>query len=168
MKKSFTKMLQGMLLFGSIFLVFISCNNGQQGKAGNESSLETENRPVEIPYTLAKNYFVRNDFDASQLLTPKITTREAFEKIFGMATVMGQEGKPTPIDFSKQFVIALILPVTDRSVELKVQQLLEEHDQITLRYTQSEGEPLAMKVQASLLLIVDKNYDRNVVVEQVN
>lgn len=160
------KVFKAMLLV-IVFIPFLACNNRQE-TAGKESSVEKGNEPPEIPYTLAKNYFVRNDFDASKLLTPKITTQEAFEKIFGMATVMGAEGKPTPIDFSEQFVIAVILPVSNKSVELKVQQLLQDHDQITLRYTQHNGQDGPMKVQAFLLLIVDKKYDRNVVVEQAN
>ena len=38
---------------------------------------------------------------------PKITTEEEFNKLFGMATIMGKDGKPTAIDFTKQFVLGV-------------------------------------------------------------
>jgi len=36
---------------------------------------------------------------------------------------MGAEGKPTTVDFSKQYVIAIIKPVTNKAVDLSVQSL---------------------------------------------
>ena len=53
----------------------------------------------DVSYILAANYFVKNT--VNQLDNPKIETAEKFNEIFGMATTMGKEGKPTEIDFSK-------------------------------------------------------------------
>jgi len=69
-----------------------------------------------IPFTALKNYFVRNDVMKS--VESKIETPEKFEEIFGMATTMGEEGKPTEINFSQQFVIAVVLPETDTATTL--------------------------------------------------
>ena len=35
-----------------------------------------------------------------------------------MATTKGKDGKPTAIDFTKQFVLAIVLPETDFATEI--------------------------------------------------
>lgn len=63
-----------------------------------------------VDYTVANGYFVRND--APKDIPAIISTRPEFESVFGMATVMGPDGRPTAIDFSKQCVVPVILPPT--------------------------------------------------------
>lgn len=64
---------------------------------------KSQNQTGDIPYTVCEGYFVRNDADKVPL--GKITSQSEFDKLFGMAAVMGRS--ITPIDFSKQFVIAV-------------------------------------------------------------
>ena len=52
-----------------------------------------------IAFEIAKNYFFKNNQEIPS--SPKITTAEEFGKLFGMATTMGEDGKPTEIDFTK-------------------------------------------------------------------
>jgi len=79
---------------------------------------------------------------------------------------MGAEGKPTTVDFSKQYVIAIIKPVTNKAVDLSVQSLTKTGDDIILRYAQAEGEKQSFTTRPFLLLVVDNAYSGNVVTQQ--
>ncbi|WP_345230973.1 hypothetical protein [Olivibacter ginsenosidimutans] len=162
----------GKLIFSALFsmvLAVSACTNRSNEQTDTKIITDTtKNEVIDIPYTVAKNYFVRNDFDPSKLLTPKITTQESFDKLFGMATVMGKDGKPTPIDFTRQYAIAVILPAAERRIKLTVEALQQSNQQIILRYTEEdEGSSSTMKMQPFLLLIVDRQYGGHVVVEQM-
>ena len=81
------------------------------------TAVENNVENKEVAFGIAKNYFFKNDLDILPA-SPKITTEENFNKLFGMATTMGKDGKPTSIDFSKQFVLVIVLPVTDIATEI--------------------------------------------------
>ncbi|MCL4638506.1 MULTISPECIES: hypothetical protein [Olivibacter] len=149
-------------------IAFLSCSN-QQKRMNSEDMVNahtTNSDELEVPYVLAENYFVRNDFDETSLSTPKISSREEFDKIFGMATVMGDQGKPTPIDFTKQFAIAVISPADELAVKMKAVSLQKKEGHLLLRYKQDIGAKLSMKIQPFLLLVVDKKFDGQVAVEE--
>lgn len=57
----------------------------------------------ELPYTRMRNYYVRND--AELPVEGKIDDRATFESLFGMATLMGTDGQPTPVDWDGEFVL---------------------------------------------------------------
>ena len=59
----------------------------------------------EVPYVVAKGYFVRND--VRRIPNGKITDARLFKEIFGAAAVMGPDGLPTKIDFEKDYVIVV-------------------------------------------------------------
>ena len=105
-----------------------------------------------VPYTEARNYFVRND--VSQV--PEVITTEAdFMKYFGMATTMGLDGKPTEIDWDKQFVIAAVLPETSVQTEIKPVKLKSEGDHLVFTYMVREGETMSYTSRPSLIVIVE-------------
>ena len=76
----------------STFLI-VSCRN----TSATQESMEN------LPYETVQGYFVKNDADLSTLKNGKITTEAEFSAIFGPAAVMGPNGMPTAIDFSKQY-----------------------------------------------------------------
>ena len=83
-----------------------------------------------------------------------------------MASTMSAGGKPTPIDFSKQYVIAIIRPVTDKATTLVVQSLLQKENDIILSYTKTEREKQSFNTRPFLLLIVDNTYNKNIVIKK--
>ncbi|MCX6316940.1 MAG: hypothetical protein NTW29_06600 [Bacteroidetes bacterium] len=111
-----------------------------------------------IPFTVAKNYFVSNTFQQGMLTNPAIYSQAEFDAIFGAATVKGKNGAPTAIDFSKQYVIAVIPPATDKAPTLKAVSLTKSGDIITLKYSYKEGAKLTYTSQPYLLLVVDAKY----------
>lgn len=114
---------------------------------------------VNIPFTIAQNYFVKNNYKSSDLKSHKITKAVDFEKIFGMATVMGANGKPTPIDFNKQFVIAVINNETDISTSftpIKLEKIGAK--KLHFEFQSHIGEKQSFTIRPFVLIIVDRKY----------
>ena len=113
--------------------------------------------PENVPFTEAHNYFVRND--APMPVPTTITTEEQFGKYFGMAAFMGKDGKPTPIDFTTQFVLPVVLPVTDTETEIQPQKVELQGDTLFYTYVIQTGEQLSFSIQPLSLIILDKQYE---------
>ena len=116
-------------------------------------------RPFRIPYTLAKGYFLRNDVEADEFPS-KITSQEQLSEFFGMATVMGEEGKPTEIDFNKSFVVPVVYPVTDLETSIVISRFWHiEPDVLMLVAGAIRGkEPRSFTIRPIELVVVDRDY----------
>ena len=80
-----------------------------------------------------------------------------------MAAVMGKDGMPTSIDFTKQYVIAVTLPETDTETDINLVSLKKDtNSDIILTYKVMTGEKRSYTIVPVRLLIVDKKYDGNV------
>jgi frataxin-like iron-binding protein CyaY len=90
------------------------------------NSEETHINPIE-----AKNYFIKNNYKEAELHYLKITTKEAFNRVFGMGTTMGNQGAPTKIDFSKYYVIALIDKTSNLKSDIRV-SITQTHKNISV------------------------------------
>ena len=112
-----------------------------------------------VAFTVAQNYFFKNGQEIPA--DPKITTAEQFEQLFGMATVMGDKGKPTPIDFSQQFVIAIVLPVTDIATEIKPLKVWEKDGSLYYDFRIDRGEKLSYNIRPISIIILDKKYEND-------
>ena len=116
-------------------------------------------RNNEIPFTQLEHYFVRND--AGDLpSSPKIDSEEVFKSLFGEAAVMGRDGQPTPVDFGKEFIIAVINPVTDRLTELAPESLREDGGKLVFTYRETVGPSQSWSMRPLLLVKVDRRYDK--------
>jgi len=145
------KLIPALALGLSLFA--LACQNNT--KINNANTNSATNKTTEVSFTIAKNYFVNNT--VSKLDNPKIETEVQFSQVFGMARTMGDDGKPTEIDFSKQYVIALILPETDLSTNIEAINLQKSaNNEITLNYKVVRGQKQSYTMRPSLLLIVDK------------
>lgn len=122
-----------------------------------------------VPYTLAKNYFVKNTYPDKEFHLLKITSEEKLNEIFGMAAFMGKNGKPTKIDFSQQFVIALINSTSNNISALNVYALKNETNGLRLFYSLSTtSAPQSYSARYCALLVVDKKYDVNIITNRVS
>jgi heat shock protein HslJ len=118
-----------------------------------------KNQP--IPFTVAHNYFVKNTYNKVDLVGNKICSKALFDNIFGMATVMGKDGKPTTIDFKKQFVIVVINKVSDIPTELIPKKLeLLGKNRLNFTYEIKTGNKGTAMMQAFTMIIVDKKYSK--------
>lgn len=141
---------------------FTACNNPRYQEASGPGTDTADTAGKNVEYRLARNYFVRSDADLSGFSSLKIETQQAFDAIFGPATVMGDEGTPTPIDFNRKYAVAIINPVTDHDVALDVKQVEKAGDLITVTYSETSGEKQTMQTRPFLLLVLDKKDDGRV------
>lgn len=110
-----------------------------------------------VRYTELRNYFHNND--APMPSSPLITTQKEFEAQFGMAAYMGKGGQPTPVNFKKQAVLAIVLPETNKSTSIDSISVKQTgKDELTLAYTVHEGAERGYTTQPIYLMAVDKKY----------
>ncbi|MNK00654.1 hypothetical protein D3C87_184430 [compost metagenome] len=125
------------------------------------STVSVYGKVKDVPYTLAKNYFIKNTYPDKDFHFIRITSQEKFDEIFGMATLMGDSGKPTAIDFAKNFVIALINGASNNVSELKINTLTSQNEKdLTIVYSLiAMPNPQSFTARHTSLLIVDKSYN---------
>ena len=111
----------------------------------------------QVPFDVVRNYFFRND--ASIPKEAMIADQASFDRLFGPAAFMGKDGEPTKIDFGRQFVLAVVRPVTDVSTELKPVSLAKEGGELIFTYKEILGEKQTWSMQPMLLVVVDREYD---------
>jgi len=151
-------------------LIFASCQSGEKSDSAETQNAEAASHAIvtgNIPFRKAERYFVKNT--VSTIDNPKIETQEAFDAIFGAATTMGKDGKPTEIDFEKQYVIAVTLPETDFSVTIEPLSLTKnERKEVVLSYKLIIGDKQTYLTKPVLAVIVDKHNDGQVVLKREN
>lgn len=150
-------------IVAAIGFIIISCGQRSTKQEGERSKDNTAITSVEatnavIPFFEAKNYFVKNTYKNKEVATLKVTSQEEFDKVFGPAAVMGENGKPTQVDFSKQYALTVIMPVTDKKTSVRVNSLRYRDTEIVLDYKITEGESQSFTTQPFLLILVDKEY----------
>lgn len=143
--------MKKVLLAIAVLLGLVACTTNKATSA--EKSVVSS----EVPFTVAEHYFFNKGQDIP--VNPKITSEELFKQLFGMATVMGENGKPTEIDFAKQFVLAVVLPVTDINTEITPVKVEEKGDTLFYHYDVKTGEKQSFSIQPLSIIILDKKYE---------
>lgn len=152
-------------LLGGVCLLVAACNGSSDSKDANKDTATTgldaaaasgPSSDQTVPYIVAENYFVNNS--VQNPVPDKITSQADFDKYFGKASTMGASGKPTPIDFDKQFVIALDHPTTTKKTEIIPVGLIKNGSDIVFNYRVTEGDSLSFSIHPLLVLVVDNQY----------
>ncbi len=144
--------MKHILFFAIAFLIFKSCTSVKSGNATlNEN----------IPFKQAKNYFVKNNVETA-IGNPKFETQQEFDHIFGMATTMGDNGRPTPIDFSKEFAVAQVENPSFQSVFLEPISIRRNGKILEIKFRKVIGKTLSYSAQTSMILIIDRKYEGEV------
>lgn len=97
-----------------------------------------------IPYTTLENYYVRNDVDCSKLQRLIIDNEQDFNGYFGPAAIMG--GMPTDINWKKQYVIAVLLPETNRPTMVTPMEVKQSPGNIIFKYQVNRGSKTSYKL----------------------
>ncbi len=151
-------------------LFFTACQNSPKSDSNKQRANERTGTPAkveltDIAFNVAKNYFIKNT--VTNLEDPKIETLEKFNELFGMATTMGKDGKPTEIDFTKQYVIAVVLPETDLQTTIDPVSLQRnEKGEITLSYRIVVGQKRTFTILPNLAIIVSKTDNGNLILKE--
>lgn len=110
-----------------------------------------------LPFTRMRNYYVRND--AELPIEAKINDRATFESLFGMATLMGTAGQPTPVDWDSEFVLAVADTATNRLTELGPESLRQENGELVFTFSEAVGEKQSYWSLPVLMIKVDREHD---------
>lgn len=121
---------------------------------------------VTANYNRMYNYYVNNYFNNG---THKLVihNQQDFDAVFGAGAVMGHNGQPTKINFSRQFVIAVILPETNRKTTIETAMLKRVGDRLYFSYIIEEGHATSYTMRPFTAVVVDRNEPSDVVFQRV-
>lgn len=119
-----------------------------------------------IPYTPVAHHFVKNTYKQGALENPKIESEKQFEAIFGAAATMNDQ--PAQVDFTKQYVIAVIGKETDTPTVMQAVSLQKQSNgDIVLTYEMKyEGVKQSYTIMPFLAIAVDKSNTGKVILQQ--
>jgi hypothetical protein len=160
-----TKLFLAIAATACLALGACKTNNKPENKDGAQVQNPNtyEMRPMDLPFSVAENYFLKND--VTEIANPKIERAEVFNSYFGMATTMNS--KPTPIDFDVQYVVAVMQPATDVMTAIKPVSLKRiSPRQIELAYKIEKGEKLSYTMTPNLIVVVDRSNDGMIVLKE--
>lgn len=142
------------LLILSVALFMQACGTKQENQA---KAVQETPKVQTVEFKIAKNYFFNNNAEIPE--NPIVSTQVDFERLYGMAAVMGKDGMPTPIDFGKEFVIGIVLPITNDNTEIIPETLVKEGDVLTLNYKLNIIErDMSWSMRPMALIVVDRKY----------
>ena len=121
---------------------------------------------VAANYHRMGNYFVNNHFpNGTHKLV--IQNQEDFQNVFGQAAVMGHNGQPTRVDFRNQFVVAVILPETNRQTIIESALVRRIGDRLYYSYIIDEGHATSYTTRPFTMIAVSRNEPSDVVFQRV-
>jgi len=92
---------------------------------------------VSVPYTVLQNYYVHNDVPTDKPQHLVLDNQREFEAIFGPAALMG--GMPTDINWKRQYVIAIVLPETNRTTNFIPKDVKQSPGNVIYYYQLNHG-----------------------------
>ena len=160
------------IALSAMYMSIAACNSTGQEKSDKDSiSLQDTSGQQSsvaaadgVPFVIAENYFINNSVKDS--IPAKITTRAIFDTYFGKASTMGTNGKPTPIDFDKEYVIALSHPTTNIKTEIIPVSLTQSDGKVVFNYKETQGDSLGFSIHPLLLLIVDNQFNGDLILRK--
>lgn len=118
-----------------------------------------DNAPQSVRYTEVRNYFHRNDAPMPSNLL--FTTKKMFDSQFSPAAFMGKDGQPTHINFKKQAVVAIVLPVTNKATTISNVKLTTSTPmRLLLSYEVHEGLSQDYSTQPVYLMAIEKKWGK--------
>ena len=118
-------------------------------------SCKKEPESVSVPFETAKNYFAY--VDVTSPTTRKIMDLASFESLFDYAWTMGSNEEP--LDFDKEFVIAVVHPSTYDRTTLTPVSLVKQKDALVFTYSEKIGEKSQSSSRPFLIVRVARQYD---------
>ena len=156
-------------LMVAILVVISSCNKDKIDPQSNHDKHcncitpdNTETPDNYVSFIRGHNYYVRNDVESKAVQTLTLETQEQFDSIFGPATLMGEDGAPTAINFNTQFVIAIVDTLSTKEICLQPMYIAYEGDDLVLHYHKTIGEEMTWTMRNMIITIVDKQFTGDV------
>jgi len=112
-----------------------------------------------VQYEWLQNYYVRNDVDLdfSKPQHLVIDNENDFNHYFGPAAIMG--GKPTDINWNKQFVIAILLPETNKPTMVTPMGVKQSPGNVIFKYQVNKGRKTSYKLIPFAAVALNRSSD---------
>ncbi|PVH25576.1 hypothetical protein [Sphingobacterium corticibacter] len=154
---------------GAAVFLMSACNSGPQNahEQAVDPALEeptTGDDNMHIDYEVADHFLVKHTVKEVPS-NPKIETKEEFDRIFYCTE---EDKKAHEIDFSKNYVIAVLAP--DPALRTTVQPISlrdSEPDEVVFSYRWVSGSAQPDTTRSSIALVVDKKYDGTVILNEM-
>lgn len=111
----------------------------------------------DIPFVVLENYYVLNNVDCSKLQRLIIDNEQDFNSFFGPAALMG--GMPTDINWKRQYVIAVLLPETNRPTMVTPMQVKQSPGNIIFKYQVNRGSKTSYKLVPFAAIALNRGAD---------
>ena len=108
---------------------------------------------VTVPFEKVEHYFSIVDGPISR----KIMDQATFDSMFDIGYTMGIQQEP--LDFGKEFVIAVVNTSTDVQTKLTPVSLVKENGNLVFTYNEKLGEKTGTISRPILIVRVNKQYD---------
>lgn len=119
-----------------------------------------------IEYQIINNYFVKNTVKKGQ--NRKIENQKEFDALFGSATTMGENGKPTSIDFKKQNVVAIIGNTTPHNTSYEITSVaMGTMGTIIVSYKVNKGAKMTYSIRPFTAITIDKNLTGKIIFREI-
>ena len=112
----------------------------------------------DVPHKIAYGYFPKTD---SCMDCKPIKSEQEFNKYFAKTFTQNESTKPTPIDFSKEFVVAVVYPATNEKFNIgpRLMTIQPEKDTINVIYSFGEYSTKNTSIHKPTILdILDRKY----------
>ena len=124
------KKLSFIIALATIVMLCCQCTTSKEFRQAKKGAKA-------IPYVVLNNYYVRNDIDCSKRQRLILDNEKDFNAFFGQAAIMG--GLPTDINWKKQFVVAALLPETNRPTMVTPLEVKKSPGNIIFKYQVNRG-----------------------------
>ena len=138
-----------ILSLAAVALLCCQCDTSQyqRAKKGAKS----------VPFTELEHYYVRNDVDCRQIQRLILDNKEDFEAYFGKGAVMG--GMPTDINWKRQFVVAILLPVTRKTTMVTPMEVKQSPGNVILYYRVITGRKTSYTMVPFTAVALDRSVE---------
>jgi hypothetical protein len=130
---------------------FTACNNSNDA-----------HKSTELIITPARNYFVLNTYANKALHGVIMHSKQEFDAIIGAAAFMGEQGKPTQVDFTKQASIAVIDNITDSNTVLKITKVVAINDTLNVYYTKTNNTKASYSIRPVDMVVIPSTTMQNI------
>ena len=141
-RKSFTPAL-------FLLMTFLSC----------QSHKIPQDQKAQVSFRQLSGYFFRTDRQVPKARFCTIGNAETFDSLFGAAAVMGPGGLPDSIDFSREFIIAMIEAESRFETQFIIDSLTSKGATLTAAWSVLQGDSLTFSILPVQLLAVDRRYN---------
>lgn len=158
--------MKRLLTISTLFLTLglLPCCTSKQSDTHDSREIHITSK--QVAFTPLTGYYRKSDY--AEVPFSRITTAAAFRKYFGESRTAGTDSLPTPVDFEKEYVIAVTKPFTNYETVLIPDALArDELGNLVFTYRSERGEYRPFRMLPSLLIKIDKAEEGDIVLAEV-